>query len=313
MDSYKKWKSLNENFGPGAFTLGLSQPQNMGLNMGQYSAITDMIEGKKKKKDIVVDVEDDSDDLGDEDGVIADEGCGCGSKSKKKSKKKSSKNASKKSSKKSAKKMDGEMGGDFEDDDGDDHDHDDHDDDDHDDDDGDDHDDDADDHDDDGDEDGEGEEPTDAAGGAGPMFSKKKSGKKSAKKSSKKSGKKSKKKMQKESTSAYPNQWWRSDDAEWMKSVQSMLGPKSVTKNRDGWSEYQEDSLFPASDPNAAVTAPAPGQPGFAPSGRLDVGFNGTVSLGEAVKIVSEACDKAGPKLQKKLLRKLTELHRKLS
>jgi hypothetical protein len=164
----------------------------------------------------------------------------------------------------------------------------------------------------------------DDAGAAGPMFSKKnaskksgkKSGKKSAKKSSKKSSKKSGKKMHKEGTEQRPsNQWWRQNDAEWMKSVQGMLGVKADTKHRDGWSEYQEDSLLAAANPNSGSegeVAPLPGQPGFAPSGRLDMGFDSSMSLGEAVKVLEEACGNAGPKLQRKLIKKLAQLHNKL-
>jgi hypothetical protein len=36
------------------------------------------------------------------------------------------------------------------------------------------------------------------------------------------------------------------------------------------------------------------------------------MSLGEAVKVIEEACGKAGPKLQRKLIKKLAQLHNKL-
>lgn len=311
MDSYKKWKALNESFGPGSFSLGLTAPTNLGLNMGQFSPVSDMLEGKKKNKDdVIVKVsgDDDMDDLDDEDGVIAGEGCGCSSNSGKKSKKKSAKKSVKKSGKNSAKNMDSDMGGDFEEDDGENHDDEDKDDEEK----GDD----GDGDEEEGDEDKGGKEkPDDAAEEVeGPMFSKKKSGKKSTKKSAKKSGKKSEKKMQKEDTS-HRDQWWRQNDSEWMKSVQGMLGAKTDTKYRDGWSEYQEDALLPVANPNAGAEgtlAPLPGQPGFAPSGRLDVGYDSGMSLGEAVKVLEEAVTTAGPKLQKKLIKKLAQLHNRL-
>jgi hypothetical protein len=192
------------------------------------------------------------------------------------------------------------MGGDFDDDDGEDHD----------------------DHDDEGDE-GDGEEKEKGGDEGGeeegdgdweekekggeeaeaPMFSKKKSGKKSAKKSAKKSGKKSEKKMQKESS-----RWEMADEESWMNSVREMLGPKKEAKYKDGWSEYQEDALIPA----PATEEPKPGEPGFAPNQRLDVGFNSNVSLGEAFKVIEEACGNAGPKLQEKLIKKLARLHNSL-
>ena len=60
------------------------------------------------------------------------------------------------------------------------------------------------------------------------------------------------------------------DDDEWLASVKSMLTPQNV-KYGDGWTEYQEEALLPPSDPNAAVTdrEPQPGEPGFAPVGRV--------------------------------------------
>lgn len=306
MNSYKKWKELHESFGPGGFTLGISQPQNMGLN-SQFG----IGEAKKKEKDDDVEVDVDGDDGWEEmeDDVKKEGGCGCGSKSSKKS--------SKKSAKKSAKHMDSDMGGDFEDDDGEDHDDDDDKDDDKGGDEGGDEDEGGEDDDKGGDEDedGEGDKSSDAAGGA-PLFSKKKAAKKSAKKSSKKSAKKSAKKMHKESVAANPTakeEWWKTSDAEWMKSVQSMLGEKAdLTKNKDGWSEYQEDSLFPANDPNANVSSdPKPGEVGFAPTGRLN-NLGSDISLGEAVKVLEEAVERAGPKLQKKLIKKLAQLHNRL-
>lgn len=331
MQSYKKWKTLNESFGPGSFNLGLSNPTNLGLS-SQFGSFTDVIEGKKKSKadsdtdavEVDVDGEAGWDDVEDD----VEEGCGCNA-SKKKSAKKSTKTAAKKSTKTAAKKsgknMDSDMGGDFEDDDG--EDHDDHDDEESDDEgdedegDGDDMgDEESDMGDDEGDDEGEEEEGGDEE--PAPMFSKKKSGKKSAKtaakksekKSTKTSAKKSEKKSAKTSDKTMQKEWWKSDDEEWMKSVQSMLGPKAVGKNRDGWSEYQEDALLPAVNSNGGSdgeVAPLPGEVGFAPQQRLDTG-NG-LSLGEAVKVIEEAVETAGPKLQRKLLRKLTELHRKLS
>jgi hypothetical protein len=307
INSYKKWKTLNENLGPGSFNLGLGQPTNLGLS-SQFAV-------NEKKKAIEVDVEsedDDLDDLGDEDGVIADEGCGCGSKSKKKSGKKSAKASAKKSGKKSAKHMDSDMGGDFEEDDGEPEEKEDGDDESHDDEDMPEEKEDGDDesHDDEGSHDEDGDEEMPKEKEVPPMFSKKKSGKKSGKKSAKKSGKKSAKKMQKEGQN-----WWQQDDADWMKSVQSMLGPKAQTKYKDGWSEYQEDSLLPVANPNAGSDGSVeaqPGQPGFAPQGRLDVGFNSEISLGEAFKVIEEACENAGPKRQAKLIKKLAQLHNRL-
>ena len=60
------------------------------------------------------------------------------------------------------------------------------------------------------------------------------------------------------------------NDKEWLASVKSMLTPQNV-KYGDGWTEYQEEALLPPSDPNAGVTQrePQPGEPGFAPVGRV--------------------------------------------
>lgn len=264
MLSFKDYKKhiLSESFG-GPLALGVSTPASMGVmgGVGGTAAFEESLKDKlmalkgKAKAKFGGKTDDDEDETGDGevvdassekdepdvdvDGDDVDGGCNmCKKSSSKKSAKKSSKNM---------KKMSADMDDEEEVDDDDEED--------------------ApedkgnfgkDDEDEEGDgDDGEEAEPEDeggmAANSAGPMFSKKKSGKKSAKKSTKKM----------KAEQAVPT-----EEEKWWNSVQNMLSvPQS--KFGDGWSEYHEDSLLPPTDPNAAVTAPQPGQPGFAPQGRI--------------------------------------------
>jgi hypothetical protein len=251
MLSYKQWKMLNESVLP-SFTLGVANPSNLGLNAPSGFGM-DILEAKKKsKKKMDLGGEDDETgdgetvepsspkddpdvdvdvDVHDDDAAIED-GQGCDSMCGKGSKKNCKK--SKKNCKKSKKKMDVDVSddGDQPDDSGDE---------------------DEGEGDDDGDDvelAGKGGDVGGGMGDAGPMFSKKKS---------KKAGKKMKAEASEEDA------WWA--------SVKSMVGPAPNTKYKDGWSEYQEDALFTPVDTDNLTQAvrpePGPGEPGFAPTGRV--------------------------------------------
>lgn len=69
------------------------------------------------------------------------------------------------------------------------------------------------------------------------------------------------------------------DEADWLQSVQSMIGTGKVNvKFDDGFTRYFEDALIPPQDANAEVTeSPAPGDVGFAPEQRLGSNFEPSV------------------------------------
>jgi hypothetical protein len=76
----------------------------------------------------------------------------------------------------------------------------------------------------------------------------------------------------------------KKEETEWWTSVQNMLGADPNTKFNDGWTEYQSDSLFTPVDTNSLTQAirpdgePAPGEVGFAPQGRMNNFANAEVT-----------------------------------
>jgi hypothetical protein len=76
----------------------------------------------------------------------------------------------------------------------------------------------------------------------------------------------------------------KKEETEWWTSVQNMLGADPNTKFNDGWTEYQSDSLFTPVDTNSLTQAirpdgePAPGEVGFAPQGRMNSFANAEVT-----------------------------------
>lgn len=101
--------------------------------------------------------------------------------------------------------------------------------------------------------DGEPEPKEDEGGDEKPAFF--------SKKKACKSCKKSKKKMTKE-------------ESEWYNSVMGQINSDPNKRFWDGFTKLEEDALIAPTDPNAEVTEPGPGEPGFAPQQRVGGWFS---------------------------------------